>query len=124
MSQWVRKRWPFALQSGLLLGIIEQLAVEDDRDGAILVADGLPAVGQADDAQPAVGEADAGVLKVAVLIRAAVHDGIGHRDEGSPRKEPVPSQIDRAGDSAHVPFPLSKKALLQLFILPKPPKLA
>ena len=53
-------------------GIVEQFAVEDDGDGAVLVVDRLPAVRQADDAEPAIGEADAVVLEEAVLIGAAM----------------------------------------------------
>ena len=51
-----------AFQAGRVFGVVEQLAVEDDGDGAVLVGDRLPAVGQADDAEPAGGEADAGLL--------------------------------------------------------------
>ena len=44
-------------------GIIEEFAVEDDLDRAILIADRLLAVGQADDAEPAIGQAHAVVLR-------------------------------------------------------------
>ena len=97
VSQWVRKRWPFGLQLGPHLGVVEQLAVEDDGDGAVLVADRLPAVGQADDAQPAVGQRQAGLFEEAVLVGAAVDDGVGHapgrRPRGTGRRCPDRSMI-------------------------------
>ena len=60
VSVCVRKTWPLASQLRLALGIVEQLAVEDDGDGAVLVEDRLLAVGEADDGEAAVGEAEAG----------------------------------------------------------------
>jgi hypothetical protein len=41
------------LQRLALFEIVEQLAVENDADGAVFVEDRLPAVGQTDDAQTA-----------------------------------------------------------------------
>ena len=79
------------LQCGPRLGVLEQLAVEDDREAAVLVADRLAAVGEADDAEPAGGEGYAGREQVAVLVRPAVPQGLGHRPpahkaDSSPRK--------------------------------------
>ena len=48
------------LQLRLALGIVEQLAVVDDGDGAILVEDRLLAVAETDDGEAAIGEPEAG----------------------------------------------------------------
>ena len=63
---------------GLHFGIVEELAVEDDDDGAVLVGDRLLAVEEPDDAEPAIGEPDAGLFEIAVLIGPAMDDGVGH----------------------------------------------
>jgi hypothetical protein len=81
--------------------IIEQLAVEDDDDGAVLVGDGLVAVGEADDAETTVGQGHAVALEIALVIGSAMHDGIGHAPDGSGWNDPAAAQIDDAGDPAH-----------------------
>ena len=91
-----------AFQLGLHLGVVEQLAVEDDGDAAVLVEDGLPAVGQADDAEAARGERQAGPFEVAVLVRPAVDDGVGHRADRARRRRPtLARQINDSRDAAH-----------------------
>ena len=49
-----------AFKLGTPLGVVEQFAVEDDGNAAILIADRLPAVGQADDAEAARGQGKPG----------------------------------------------------------------
>ena len=91
-----------AFQLGLHLGVVEQLAVEDDGDAAVLVEDGLPAVGQADDAEAARGERQAGPFEEAVLVRAAVDDGVGHGADRPRRRRPAfPGQVKDSRDAAH-----------------------
>ena len=87
-----------AFQVRLLLGVVEQLAVEDDGDAAILVEDRLPAVGQADDAEAARGEGQAGPFQEAVLVGAAVDDGVGHRPDA-----PRPATGRRLPDRSIIP---------------------
>src|SRR5258707_6202991 len=53
------------------------------RRAVVLVADGLPAVFQADDAQPAVGQGQPRLFEEAVFIRPAVDDGLGHGPDGA-----------------------------------------
>ena len=52
--------------------VVVDLAVEDDLDRAVLVADRLVAAGQVDDRQPAVDQADARLLPEAFGVGAAV----------------------------------------------------
>ena len=66
------------LQRGLALRVVEQLAVEDDGDGAVLVEDRLAAVAEANDGEPAVGEAEALADQEAVVIGPAVPERAGH----------------------------------------------
>ena len=66
------------------LGEVVDLAVEDDPDRAVLVAERLIAGRQIDDAEPPVAEADAGADVEAVRVGAAMRDRRGHRGEARP----------------------------------------
>ncbi|MFO1426571.1 MAG: hypothetical protein U1F11_06280 [Steroidobacteraceae bacterium] len=61
------------------LGVVEDLAVENDPHRAILVADRLAAGGEVDDAEPRVREPDSRGRVEAVAVRAAV---MQRRDHG------------------------------------------
>ncbi len=91
------------LQRGLALGIVEQLAVVDDGDGAVLVEDRLPAIAQADDAQPSRGEAQTRPEQEPVIIGSAMPQGIGHPLHGCRIGLPLARQIDYSCNSAHGP---------------------
>jgi hypothetical protein len=92
---------------------VVDLAVEDDLDVAVLVGHGLAAVfGEVDDAQSAVAEGDMVVAVVAVLIRAAVPDGIGHfRDQ-------LLIPPGKAGNSAH-PTPVPSRGSCRAYRSPE-----
>ena len=90
-----------ALELGALLDIIEQLAIVNHVDAAVFVADRLPAVGQADDAQPARSHPQAGQLQEPVLIRSTVDHGVGHCLQHPCRHRPLTVQIHDSCDSAH-----------------------
>ena len=75
----------FRFELGLHFRIVEEFAVEDGDDGAIFVVDRLFAVREPDDAEPAIGEPDAGFFEIAVLIRPAMGDGVGHAFEDAGR---------------------------------------
>src|SRR6202011_4091255 len=95
-----------AFQLRLHLGVVEQLAVEDDGDAAVLVEDGLATVGKADDAEPPRREGQAGPFQIAVLVRPAVKDGVGHAHDRPHRgRPPLPRQIDDSRDAAHQVIP-------------------
>ena len=74
MSEWVVNRWPQRLQFRAQLDVIEDLAVEDDPEGAILVGDGLLAAAQIDDAEAGVAQADRAIQIDAELVRPAMAD--------------------------------------------------
>ena len=57
-SQRERKRWPRASSAGPVVGVVVDLAVEDQPDAIVLVGHRLIAGGQVDDAQAAEAEAD------------------------------------------------------------------
>ena len=92
---------PLALQLGLALGIVEQLAVEDDGDGSVFVEDRLLAVGQADDAEPPRRQPNARLDKPAFLVRPPVIQGLGHRLKGRLWNGLPSCQINESRDSAH-----------------------
>ena len=56
------------------LGVVVDLAVEDDDDGAVLVGHRLRAAGDVEDREPPVAEADAVADVEAVAVGAAVDD--------------------------------------------------
>src|SRR6185503_19275874 len=89
------------LELRLALRIIEQLAVVDDGDGAILVEDRLRAVAETDDRQAAVGEAEAGTDEVAVRVGAAVPDRIRHLLQHPRVGLPLTGEVDQSCDAAH-----------------------
>src|SRR6478672_5908371 len=58
---------------GLALGIVEQLAVADDDDVAVLVEDRLLAVCDADNAEAAIAKADTRCDQRADIVWPAMH---------------------------------------------------
>ena len=88
-------------QAGPGLGVVEQLAVEDDVHAVVLVADGLAAVEQPDDAEAARGEAEAGLFEIPILVRAAVDDAIRHGPEAAGRHRRARGQVNHSGNAAH-----------------------
>src|SRR5262249_13531768 len=86
--------------------VVEQLAVVDHLDTLVLVADGLAAVLQADDAQAAVGQGQAGAIQEAVLVGAAVHDGPRHGFDGAGRHGSPAAQVNHSCDATHPERPL------------------
>ncbi len=91
------------LQLGLALGVVEQLAVEDDRDRAILVEDRLAAVAEADDGQAAIGKAEALADQEAVVIGSAVPKRLCHGlQDGGIGLAPA-GEVDNSCNAAHEP---------------------
>ncbi len=62
-------------------GVVEDLAVIDDDEGAVLVGHGLAAAGEVDDAEAAVAEKSAGAVEKMRVVGAAVGDDAGHAGE-------------------------------------------
>ncbi len=72
------KAMALRLQAGFQLGIIEQLAVKDHGNRAVLIGNGLPTVPQPDDAQATRSHTDGRAIKEAVFIRPAVDHRLRH----------------------------------------------
>ena len=89
------------LQLRLALGIVEQLAVEDDGDALILVEDRLLAVAEADDGKAAVGEAEAGAQQESVVVRAAMPERLRHRVQRGGIRLALAGEVDDSSDAAH-----------------------
>ena len=105
VSELVRKRWPCATSSCADLGEVVDLAVEDDPDRAVLVAERLIAGREVDDAQPAVAEADAAVEIVAAGVGTAVRDGVGHRHQPRAIDRVCRVEVESSCNPAHVQIP-------------------
>jgi hypothetical protein len=58
--------------------IIVDFAVADDPDGAVFVADGLPAAVQVNDAQATAAEADTAAQIRALVVRATMRQAVHH----------------------------------------------
>ena len=78
VSLAVRKRVTALPQFLAELDVVEDLAVERDPDGAVLVAERLGAARGVDDGQPGVPERGALVAVPAVAVRPAVPEPAHH----------------------------------------------
>src|SRR5262249_8490077 len=83
------------------LGVVVDLAVEDDCDGASLVVDRLVAGHEIDDAQPAVSQRHAFPEVGAVGIRPSVTQNVRHPAEKLTVHRMTRVGEREAGDSAH-----------------------
>src|SRR5262245_29643527 len=72
------------------LPVIVALAIEDDLNRAVLVADRLVASLQVDDGEPAMRQADTGLAPEPLGVRTAMGDRVAHGLQQAP--------IDRTGD--------------------------
>src|SRR5262249_24769526 len=91
---------------GPALGVVEQLAVEDHLDGAVLVADRLATVEQPDNAESPGGEAQTGALQATVLVGPTVDDRVGHCVQDAGRHgSSLARKIDYPRDPTHAAPP-------------------
>src|SRR5262249_14249776 len=72
---------PLGLEIGTERLEVVDLAVEDDLDGAVLVADRLIASGQVDDRQATVDETDSRLGKEALRVGPAMRDALAHSSQ-------------------------------------------
>ena len=83
VSDWVEKRWPQSVQRVAQIPVVIQLAVENYRDVASFIPNGLVAAGQVDNAQPPHPQSQSWrarfVHQKAFAIRPAMRHGRGHR---------------------------------------------
>ena len=91
-------------QLGLALGVVEQLAVEDDCDRAILVEDRLAPVAKADDGEAPIGEAEARADQKAVVVRPAVPQRLRHGLQNGGIGLAPAGKVDNSRNAAHKPL--------------------
>ena len=89
------------LQLGLALGIVEQLAVADHGDGAVLVEDWLLAVTKPDNAEPLLDGADARCEQGAGLVGPAMGERRAHARDLRPIRLPPTLEVDHTCQPAH-----------------------
>ena len=104
------KWWPRASRPRAVVGVVVDLAVEDQPERVVLVGHRLVAGGEVDDAETAEPEAD-GVVRgdvEAVGVGAAVGDGGGHGAQlALVDARAVRAERDRAADATHTLFAAS-----------------
>ena len=88
-------------EPGFDLGVVEEFTIVNDDDGAVLVADRLPSVLQADDAEAPIRQPDAGLFEIAVFIGSAVNDGVRHALQDAGWNGTTVGKIDEACDTTH-----------------------
>ena len=91
------------LKLGLALGVVEQLAVADHGDGAVLVEDWLLAVTKPDDAEPLLDGADARREEGAGLVGTAMGERRAHARDLRPIRLPPTLEVDHTCQAAHDP---------------------
>ena len=93
-----------ALQALAQLAVVVDLAVEDDRDRAVLVEDRLVAGREVDHAQALDPEPDAGIDVQSARVRAAVLERGAHALQS--RRVGAPAvTVGLSDDPAHGPLP-------------------
>ena len=80
---------------------VVNFAVEHDDEAAVLVEHRLAAALQVDDGQAAVAERDAVVDKIALAVRAAVGDEVGHLLHNGARLARLVVLFSKAGNATH-----------------------
>jgi hypothetical protein len=82
------------------LDVVEDLAVEHDREAARRVQHGLRAAAQVDDRQPAVAQRDRPVAPGALVVGAAVPQARDHPGQGAV-VDPSTGELENSSDAAH-----------------------
>ena len=81
--------------------VVVDLAVEDEHERAILVAEGLVRPGEIDDGQTPETQGGPAVFEIPFGIGAAVCDGIGHGDDDGAVVVSLVVLVDKADKAAH-----------------------
>jgi hypothetical protein len=95
-----RQRVPARDELLAQLAVVVDLAVQDDRDGAVLVEDRLVAGGEVDHAQALDPQRDVGGAEDPARVRPAVLEARAHA-LGQLRVDVVPVRAQLSDDSAH-----------------------
>ena len=88
-------------QPGPQLNVVEDLAVKDDPERSVLVADGLLAPAKIEDAEPGAPEADWPIEVSAELIRTTMPDHAQHLADVVLRNRVTVFEIKDSCDAAH-----------------------
>src|SRR5258705_6469069 len=88
-------------QVGSELPVVVDLAIEDDPDAAVLVADGLVAAREVDDAEAAHPHAEGTGQVASSAVRAAVDQDVGHPLQDIGVNRPLSLSAERAVDTTH-----------------------
>jgi hypothetical protein len=83
------------------VGVVVDLAVEDDPDGAVFVRQRLLAGLEIDDAETAVAEGGSAVDMEARFVGAAMRDDVAHGHDALAGVGPELRGGDESGDTAH-----------------------
>ena len=89
------------LQLAAQIGVIVDLAVVDQLDGAVLVGHRLVAAGGIHDAQPGHAQRQRALDPIALLVGASVPERPAHRFENGPRRRPPRPHVPVSRDAAH-----------------------
>ena len=104
------------------LGVVEELAVEGDPDGAVLVGDRLAAAGEVDDGEPSGAQGEPGLAVVVLVVGPAVGDGGGHGAEPRGGELARTGQVQGSGNPAHrAPVLLHVRGLARASMFPARP---
>ena len=92
---------PDGLQGRPQLDIVEDLAIEDDPQGAVFIRDGLVAPFQIDDAQSGASQANLPVQVEAETVGAAVAHHGEHPAQAGFQRRLLPLQVINTCNAAH-----------------------
>ena len=92
---------PGALELAPQIGVVVDLAVEDDADGFVLVGQRLAAAGEVDDAESPVAERGHRVGEQAGAVGPAVGDHVPHADDARRVVSAQRVAADDSRDSTH-----------------------
>jgi hypothetical protein len=87
--------------------VVVDFTIEDDPDGAILIADGLMSSGQIDDAETAHAEPNATLGVNPIVIGTAMHHRVAHPSKKFGLQLCARRKLHNATDSAHLLLSLS-----------------
>ena len=90
-----------ALQLRSQLSIIVNLAIEDYPNGFFCVRHRLMTAGQIDDGKPAESEANGAIEKVALIIRPAMDNRLGHAPNRFRLDRLFLGEVKLAANAAH-----------------------
>ena len=88
------------------IGIVVDLAVEHDCNGAIFIEDRLLSAAEIDDAETAMAQTGVSIDKVTVIIWTAVRLSRSHAFDQLPVDVVSYVEIDDPANPAHIPFPV------------------